>query len=285
MDTEETKECKNVLIKLGGFLFWKTDRPLIMGVLNVTPDSFYDGGNYSQSKSAINRASKMVEEGVDIIDLGGESSRPGSNPVALEVESVRVIPVLKEIRKFGVPISVDTTKSELMLQAIDEGASMINDISGFREVSTLQRLAHYEVGICVMHMQNTPSNMQNSPTYKNVVSEVRDFLKLRVGTALRAGFKRDQIIIDPGFGFGKTHQDNLKMHRNLESFVALRYPVLVGLSRKSFIGQMTGRDVKERRVGSVVAGVLAAQRGAAILRVHDVASTRDALKVFHELQN
>ena len=256
-------------------------RPLVMGVVNVTPDSFSDGGDYFDSARAVARAEQLVAAGADILDLGGESSRPGSMPVSLAEERLRVMPVLDKIVGLGVPVSVDTSKPEIMREALANGASMINDIYALRDSGAMDAVAASGAGICLMHMQGRPENMQRTPDYQDVVSEVSAFLHERARRALDRGVDAARIVLDPGFGFGKTVEHNLELLHRLATIVALGFPVLVGLSRKSLLGRMTGRtDAKSRLGSSVAAALVAVRNGASIVRVHDVAETCDALLVW-----
>jgi dihydropteroate synthase len=259
------------------------DRPLVMGVVNITPDSFSDGGLFLDPEAAIAQARRLVEEGADILDIGGESSRPGADPVSLEEELRRVLPVLKGCVALGRPVSVDTYKPEVMQAAAASGAAMLNDIWGFRRPGAFEAAcaaAREGLALCVMHMQRDPKNMQREPHYDDVVAEVGQFLRERVAAFEVAGVPAAQLVIDPGFGFGKTVQHNLTLLRHFQELVTPGVPVLAGLSRKSTIGAITGRAADERVSGSVAAALIAAQNGAKILRVHDVAATRDALAVW-----
>ena len=256
------------------------DRPLIMGVINVTPDSFSDGGLYLSTAAAVAHARQLIAEGADLLDVGGESTRPGAAPVTLEEERRRVLPVLEALAGAGVPLSVDTQKPELMRAAVAAGAAMVNDVNGFQAPGALAAVADSNCAICIMHKQGDPQTMQQAPQYADVVAEVRGYLQQRIAAAERAGIARDRIVVDPGFGFGKALDHNLELLRRLDSIAALQVPVLAGLSRKSMIGRLTGRDAGDRVAGSVAAALLAVQRGAAIVRVHDVAATRDALAVW-----
>jgi dihydropteroate synthase len=260
-------------------------RPLIMGVVNITPDSFSDGGRFLDPARAAEQSRRLVEEGADLLDIGGESSRPGAAPVALEEERRRVIPVLERVIELGVPVSVDTCKPELMREAVAAGAAMINDINGLRAPDALEAVAAGDAAVCVMHMQGEPGTMQRAPAYGDVVSEVREFLLARAQALLGLGVARRRIVLDPGFGFGKTAQHSLELLRRLPALVECGFPVLAGLSRKSVLGRITGRPVDARLCASVAAAMLAAQRGASILRVHDVAATRDALLVQRAVQD
>lgn len=251
-----------------------------MGVLNVTPDSFSDGGRFLDPQAALARAHAMVEEGADIIDIGGESTRPGAVKVSAEAEMDRVLPLLEVLaRELPVPVSVDTYKPAVMAEAVRLGAGLINDIYALRAPGALQVVAASAVPVCLMHMQGTPETMQQHPHYGDVVGEVKAFLAERVQACEQAGIARSRLLLDPGFGFGKTLQHNLTLLRHLDAFHELGLPLLVGLSRKSMIGAITGRPVDERVHGSAAAAVLAAWQGAHIIRVHDVRPTVDALKV------
>ena len=251
-----------------------------MGVVNVTPDSFSDGGRFLEAGAAVDHARRLAEEGADIVDVGAESSRPGADvAVTPEEELRRLLPVLKGLRDFPVPVSVDTVKPEVMRAAIAEGASMVNDINALRAPGALEAVASAEVGICLMHMQGEPRTMQHEPRYGDVVAEVRAFLAERVAAAEARGIARERIVIDPGFGFGKTVEHNFELLRNLHRFAEMGLPVMAGWSRKSTLGAITGRGAGDRLAASIAAALLAVQRGATIVRVHDVAATRDALAV------
>ena len=271
-----------MILRAGKFTL-NLNRPLIMGVVNVTPDSFSDGGQFFDARAAIDHAKRLVDEGADLLDIGGESSRPGAVPLPLDEEMRRVMPVLEACVTFGKPVSIDTYKPEVMRAAANAGASMLNDIWAFQRGNALgMALGATEQGIalCAMHMQRDPATMQDNPRYEDVTAEVRKFLAARVDAFVSAGVPRDQIVIDPGFGFGKTVAHNMQLLRELQSFTALGVPVLAGLSRKSSIGRITGHQEPQERVyGSVAAALIAAQNGTTILRVHDVAATRDALAI------
>ncbi len=259
-------------------------RPLIMGVINITPDSFSDGGDFLEPRSAIAHAQRLVAEGADILDLGGESSRPGSAPVALEEERRRVLPVLEKVAQLGVPVSVDTTKPDLMREVLVSGASMINDISALGSAAAVEVIAGSDAGVCLMHMQGDPASMQQAPSYDDVVSEVSAFLLSRARCLLDRGVSASRIAIDPGFGFGKTDQHNFELLEGLPAIASHGFAVLAGLSRKSQLGRITGRKTAKSRLGASIAASLAAVRnGASIVRVHDVAETRDALLVWQAL--
>jgi dihydropteroate synthase len=254
-------------------------RPLIMGVINVTPDSFSDGGKYIELNHIVMRADALIAEGADILDIGGESTRPGAAPVSLEEERRRVLPVVERLAGGVVPISVDTQKPELMREAVAAGAAMVNDIFGFRAKGAFEAVAESRAAICIMHMQGEPRTMQQNPHYVNVVDEVRDHLAQRVRAAENAGISKERIVVDPGFGFGKTMEHNLALLRNLGEFSNMGTALLAGLSRKTMLGKIAGREPGERVFASVAAALIAVQNGAQIVRVHDVAATRDALAV------
>jgi dihydropteroate synthase len=256
-------------------------RPLVMGVLNVTPDSFSDGGKFQALEFALSRAEQMIAEGVDIIDIGGESSRPGAPPLPLEEELRRVLPVVYALRDCGKPLSIDTYKPEVMREAIAAGADMINDINGFRATGALSAIKEADCALCIMHMQNDPQSMQFKPQYQDVTAEVTSFLRERIVELDKEGIARKRLCIDPGFGFGKTLEHNLALLKNIGRICAeLDLPLLAGLSRKSMIGAITGRPTEQRLAGSIAAALAAVAHGAHIVRVHDVAETVDALKVW-----
>jgi dihydropteroate synthase len=261
------------------------DRPLIMGVVNVTPDSFSDGGHYLSLDAAVAHALRLIDEGADLLDIGGESTRPGAAPVSLEEERSRVLPVLEALLTSNMPLSVDTQKPQLMREAAVAGAAMINDVNGFEAADALQAVSGSDCAVCIMHKQGQPQTMQQAPQYRDVVAEVDAYLRARIAVAESAGIARSRLVIDPGFGFGKTLEHNLALLRELDRVAAAGVPVLAGLSRKSMIGALTGREVGDRVFGSVAAALIAAQRGAAILRVHDVAATRDALAVWKAVES
>lgn len=256
-------------------------RPVIMAIINMTPDSFSGDGLAGQGVAeALARAEQALEAGAGILDVGGESTRPGSPPVSDAEEIERVVPVVERLAGLGVPISVDTMKPAVMTAALAAGASLINDVNGLRAPGALAALAASGAGVCVMHMQGIPGTMQVAPVYGDVVGEVMEFLEARVSALKAAGVARARICLDPGFGFGKALEHNLALLRSLKRFEALGSPLLVGLSRKSMLGQITGQPVDKRMVASAVGAVLAVEQGARILRVHDVEATRDALRVW-----
>ncbi len=256
------------------------DSPLVMGIVNLTPDSFSGDGVVNDAARAIDHAWRQLEAGADILDLGAESSRPGAVPATLEEELERLLPVLAALRDCGAPVSVDTYKPEVMRAALGEGAAMINDIFALRRPGALEAVAGSDCAVCLMHMQGEPLTMQQNPVYADVAGEVGSFLAERAGAAMAAGVARERLVLDPGFGFGKTPEHNLALLARLAAVSPDGLPVLAGLSRKSMLGALTGRPVGERVAASVAAALLAAERGAHILRVHDVAETRDALTVW-----
>jgi dihydropteroate synthase len=256
-----------------------------MGVVNVTPDSFYDGGRHADPRAAIEHARRLVAEGADLLDIGGESSRPGADSVPADEELRRVLPVLDGLRDVGVPVSVDTTKPEVMGAALERGAAMINDITAFASPGALEVVARSEAALCLMHMQGRPRTMQTDPVYGDVVAEVRGFLAARAQACAAAGIARERIVLDPGFGFGKTVDHNLALLAHLGEIAALGFPVLAGWSRKSSLGRITGRPAEDRLAASLAAALLCAQRGARMVRVHDVAATRDALAVLAAVES
>ena len=255
-------------------------RPRVMGILNATPDSFSDGGAFLDRAAALMHARAMVAAGADLIDVGGESTRPGASEVAVEVELERVVSLIEALaRELAVPISIDTSKPQVMIAAVAAGASMINDVRALRLPGALETAARLGVPVCLMHMRGEPRSMQDAPSYGDVVSEVRDFLAERVAACVGAGIPGERLLVDPGFGFGKTTAHNLALLAGLGDLSKLGLPILVGISRKSMVGALTGRSPGERLAASLAAAVLAAERGASILRVHDVAETVDALRV------
>jgi len=276
-DTIPKLDCAGRILKL--------DRPQVMGIVNVTPDSFSDGGAHDSVEAAVAHGLRLVEEGADLLDIGGESTRPGAQDVSVEEELRRVVPVIERLaRETSLPISIDTSKPEVMRAAVDAGAGMINDVQGLRRDGALDMAATLGVPVVLMHMQGEPRSMQQAPTYDDVVADVHRFLAERIFIAEMAGIARKNIVVDPGFGFGKDTRHNLQLLAQLQRFTELGVPVLAGLSRKRTIGELTGRDDPRERVsGSVAAHLIAAQRGALLLRVHDVAATVDALKVWNAL--
>ena len=260
------------------------DRPLIMGVINVTPDSFSDGGRFTEAARAVEHGFSLMEAGAALLDVGGESTRPGATPVPPEEELRRVIPVIEQLSGGPVPISIDTRHPEVMRAALAAGATLVNDVNALRAPGALELCAASDAAVCLMHMQGTPQTMQDNPAYDDVCAEVQTFLLARAAAAERAGIARNRILLDPGFGFGKTVAHNLALLRGLGRLAAAGYPLLVGLSRKSVLGAVTGRVVTDRVASSVAAALAAVARGAAVVRVHDVAATRDALDVWQAVE-
>ncbi len=254
--------------------------PAVMGILNVTPDSFSDGGRFDGLESGLAQALQLASDGADIIDIGGESTRPGAGSVSEQQELDRVIPVIEAVRaESDVPISVDTSKAAVMRAAVAAGASMINDVCALQGEGALQAAADLQVAVCLMHMQGKPRTMQADPRYDDVVADVAQFLEQRIAACVDAGLAADRIVVDPGFGFGKTHDHNVELLANLRQLRRLGRPLLVGVSRKSTLGELTSRDVDQRLPASVAAAAIAVVNGAAIVRAHDVPATVDALKV------
>jgi dihydropteroate synthase len=268
-------------LQCGRFGYNLAQRPLVMGILNVTPDSFSDGGRYQALEFAVERAEQMIKDGVDIIDIGGESTRPGSPSVPVDEELRRVMPAIYALRELGHALSIDTCKPDVMREAIIAGADLINDINGFRAPGAIEAVKDSDCALCVMHMRGTPQDMQAQPAYGDVVADVIGFLRERVDALLAAGVARERITIDPGFGFGKSVEHNYALLRSISRMESeLGLPVLAGLSRKSMIGAVTGRSVEQRLAGSLGGALAAVAQGARIVRVHDVAETVDALKVW-----
>lgn len=260
------------------------ERPLVMGIVNVTPDSFSDGGRHDDADSAVAHARQLIADGAQILDLGGESTRPGAEPVSADDELRRLLPVIEALRDCGVPLSIDTFKPEVMRAVLDAGADMINDIYGFRQPGAIEAVAQSRCGVCVMHMKGEPRTMQQSPEYSDLLGEIGMFLGSRAQRLRAAWVDPRRIVLDPGFGFGKTADQNYQLLRRLSSLRVSSYPLLVGLSRKSMIGAVTGRPVQDRLAGSIAAALACVARGAAIVRVHDVAETVDALKVWQSAE-
>lgn len=260
-------------------------KPQVMGIVNVTPDSFSDGGRYISTNKAIEHALQLVDEGANILDIGGESTRPGATPVGLDEELSRVIPVIEALVKVvKIPLSIDTYKPQVMQAAIAAGISIVNDINALQESDALDVVAASDVGICLMHMQGTPQTMQLNPQYADVVAEVNAFLKTRLNAAIAIGIDKNRILLDPGFGFGKCTEHNITLLQQLTHIVEIGQPLLVGLSRKSVLGQVLGDNQTDRVSASIAASVIAVMNGANVLRVHDVRATIDALKVVMAIQ-
>jgi dihydropteroate synthase len=267
--------------KIAGRVFDLSRHGLIMGVLNVTPDSFSDGGLFLDPGAAVAHGRLLASEGADLIDVGGESTRPGADPVSLQDEIERVMPVIQAlVAEVGIPLSIDTSKAEVGRAAIAAGARFVNDVTAFRgDPAMAGVVADAQVEVCLVHMRGEPRTMQDDPRYEDVVAEVRAFLEERLETAIEAGIAEERVWLDPGIGFGKTLEHNLDLIRRLDEIVAIGRPVVFGASRKRFLGRLTGRPEAERVAGTVAANVLALERGATMFRVHDVAPTRDALRV------
>ena len=259
-------------------------RPLVMGIVNVTPDSFSDGGRLGDAQAAIRHALKLQEAGADILDVGGESTRPGAAAVPADEEMRRVLPVIEALASRGCVVSVDTMKPEVMQAALDAGAAMVNDVMALRAPGALDAVAASDAAVCLMHMQGEPQSMQQSPSYADVVGEVKRFLQDRVAACEVAGIGRERLVIDPGFGFGKTLEHNLALLSHLSRLADLGLPVLAGLSRKSILGTLTGRSVDEREFAGIAAHLAAVTRGARLLRVHNVAAMRDALAIWNAVE-
>jgi dihydropteroate synthase len=261
--------------------------PKVMGILNVTPDSFSDGGQYRKLDAAIAQAEKMIKQGASFIDIGGESTRPGAEAVSLDEESRRVIPVIEALRKRDIPavISIDTSKPELMKRAVEAGAGLINDVCALTEARAVEVVSQLHVPVCLMHMQGQPRTMQKDPHYNDVVSDVYNYLSARVDTCVQGGINQEQILIDPGFGFGKSVEHNLSLLKHLSEFAQMGLPLLVGLSRKSMMASILDKTVNNRLAGSIAAACFALAGGAAIIRAHDVDETMDAIKMYTAMTN
>jgi dihydropteroate synthase len=259
-------------------------RPLVMGIVNVTPDSFSDGGRYLLRDAALKHAQQLMAEEADILDIGGESTRPGARSIGVQEELDRVLPVIEGLRGVPVPLSVDTSKPEVMRAALAAGASMINDVGALQQLDALDVVAASDAAVCLMHMEGNPQNMQQSPQYHDVVEQVFQFLRARIEAVQAAGIARERIMVDPGFGFGKALEHNLALLRNFGMLGRLGVPVLAGLSRKSMLGTITGQGVEHRMHASVAAALIAVQNGAGMVRVHDVRATCDALKIWQAVK-
>lgn len=266
-------------LRLGARIL-ELDQPRVMGILNVTPDSFSDGGRYSDRDAALRHAESMLAAGASIIDVGGESTRPGAANVSAQEETDRVVPVIESIaRQLDIAISVDTSKAPVMRAAVSAGAALINDVFALRQVGALEAAADLEAAVCLMHMQGTPATMQTNPQYRNVAGDIMEFLQERIVACHAAGIPSGRLLVDPGFGFGKTDRQNLELLHNLRQLNGLGPPLLVGLSRKRLLGSLTGRSAEQRVFAGIAAAVMAVERGARIVRTHDVAETIDALRV------
>ena len=277
----------NFILKCGKYTIDLNNKPALMGVLNVTPDSFSDGGLYNTHQKAINRVDEMIAQGADIIDIGGESTRPGAEPVSEKEESARVIPVIKEIvRKFNIPISIDTRKTEVAKKALDAGAHIVNNVEGLKNNEILGKIvARYDVPIILMHMRGNPKTMQKDIKYRSVVSDIIEELKNSITLARDAGIREDNILVDPGIGFGKTTEDNLKIINRINEFKILGKPVVLGPSRKSFIGNVLNLDVKERLEGTLATVAYAVLKDINIIRVHDVIQARRVIDMIKAIKD
>ena len=261
-------------------------KPKIMGVLNITPDSFSDGGKYQSLDHALSACEKMIDEGASIIDVGGESTKPGSNPIEAGIQIARVIPVIQSIKKnFDTIVSVDTGDPVVMREAIKNGAEIVNDVYALKNTVDMDFLSGENKAICLMHMKGSPSTMQENPVYDDLMTEIKDFLEERINFCLRAGKNRESLIIDPGFGFGKTLRHNILLLKNIEQLKYLKVPICIGISRKSFIGKITNKTINERLYGSLGATLIALQNGANIIRTHDVGPTKDIINLYNSLNN
>ena len=261
-------------------------KPKIMGVLNITPDSFSDGGKYQSLDHALSACEKMIDEGASIIDVGGESTKPGSSPIEAGIQIDRVIPVIQSIKKnFDTIVSVDTGDPVVMREAIKNGAEIVNDVYALKNTVDMDFLSGENKAICLMHMKGSPSTMQENPVYDDLMTEIKDFLEERINFCLRAGKNRESLIIDPGFGFGKTLRHNILLLKNIEQLKYLKVPICIGISRKSFIGKITNKTINERLYGSLGATLIAIQNGANIIRTHDVGPTKDIINLYNSLNN
>lgn len=260
-------------------------QPMIMGILNVTPDSFYDGGHHFNPSYALKHAQKMIDEGVDIIDIGGESTRPGATPVAIDQELERVVPILKAIKQhFDIPVSVDTRRAKVMQAVLELGADCINDVAALTDEHALETVAKYNPYVCLMHMQNLPHNMQNDPTYASVINEIKSFLSQRKDAAIAAGIAEHKIMLDPGIGFGKQLEHNLEIISSLETFKELGSPMVIGVSRKSMFEHLLGLEVEQRLAATLGATAIAVWHGASIVRTHDVKATKECVSTVHAIK-
>ena len=285
MDQQANISSRSMLLNLGSRTL-DLSKPKIMGVLNITPDSFSDGGKYQSLDHALSACEKMIDEGASIIDVGGESTKPGSSPIEAGIQIDRVIPVIQSIKKnFDTIVSVDTGDPVVMREAIKNGAEIVNDVYALKNTVDMDFLSGENKAICLMHMKGSPSTMQENPVYDDLMSEIKDFLEERINFCLRAGKNRESLIIDPGFGFGKTLRHNILLLKNIEQLKYLKVPICVGISRKSFIGKITNKTINERLYGSLGATLIALQNGANIIRTHDVGPTTDIINLYNSLNN
>ena len=285
MDQQANINSRSMLLNLGSRTL-DLSKPKIMGVLNITPDSFSDGGKYQSLDHALSACEKMIDEGASIIDVGGESTKPGSSPIEAGIQIDRVIPVIQSIKKnFDTIVSVDTGDPVVMREAIKNGAEIVNDVYALKNTVDMDFLSGENKAICLMHMKGSPSTMQENPVYDDLMTEIKDFLEERINFCLRAGINRESLIIDPGFGFGKTLRHNILLLKNIEQLKYLKVPICIGISRKSFIGKITNKTINERLYGSLGATLIALQNGANIIRTHDVGPTTDIINLYNSLNN
>ena len=285
MDQQANINSRSMLLNLGSRTL-DLSKPKIMGVLNITPDSFSDGGKYQSLDHALSACEKMIDEGASIIDVGGESTKPGSSPIEASIQIDRVIPVIQSIKKnFDTIVSVDTGDPVVMREAIKNGAEIVNDVYALKNTVDMDFLSGENKAICLMHMKGLPSSMQENPVYDDLMTEIKSFLEERINFCLRAGKNRESLIIDPGFGFGKTLRHNILLLKNIEQLKYLKVPICIGISRKSFIGKITNKTINERLYGSLGATLIALQNGANIIRTHDVGPTTDIINLYNSLNN
>ena len=285
MDQQANISSRSMLLNLGSRTL-DLSKPKIMGVLNITPDSFSDGGKYQSLDHALSACEKMIDEGASIIDVGGESTKPGSSPIEAGIQIDRVIPVIQSIKKnFDTIVSVDTGDPVVMREAIKNGAEIVNDVYALKNTVDMDFLSGENKAICLMHMKGSPSTMQENPVYDDLMTEIKGFLEERINFCLRAGKNRESLIIDPGFGFGKTLRHNILLLKNIEQLKYLKVPICIGISRKSFIGKITNKTINERLYGSLGATLIALQNGANIIRTHDVGPTTDIINLYNSLNN
>ena len=285
MDQQANTSSRSMLLDLGSRTL-DLSKPKIMGVLNITPDSFSDGGKYQSLDHALSACEKMIDEGASIIDVGGESTKPGSSPIEAGIQIDRVIPVIQSIKKnFDTIVSVDTGDPVVMREAIKNGAEIVNDVYALKNTVDMDFLSGENKAICLMHMKGSPSTMQENPVYDDLMTEIKGFLEERINFCLRAGKNRESLIIDPGFGFGKTLRHNILLLKNIEQLKYLKVPICIGISRKSFIGKITNKTINERLYGSLGATLIALQNGANIIRTHDVGPTTDIINLYNSLNN
>ncbi len=286
MDQQANTDSRSSMLLNLGSRTLDLSKPKIMGVLNITPDSFSDGGKYQSLDHALSACEKMIDEGASIIDVGGESTKPGSSPIEAGIQIDRVIPVIQSIKKnFDTIVSVDTGDPVVMREAIKNGAEIVNDVYALKNTVDMDFLSGENKAICLMHMKGSPSTMQENPVYDDLMTEIKDFLEERINFCLRAGKNRESLIIDPGFGFGKTLRHNILLLKNIEQLKYLKVPICIGISRKSFIGKITNKTINERLYGSLGATLIALQNGANIIRTHDVGPTKDIINLYNSLNN